>query len=64
MKLLYLSEHHSCFNYGIKIDSGFTQYRLAGAGNGQICYKKYNTDWLRKNPDRLIIVVVFVFYFF
>ena len=44
MKLLYLSEHHSCFNYGIKIDSG--------------------TDWLGKNPDRLIIVVVFVFYFF
>lgn len=47
MKLLYLSEHHSCFNYGIKIDSGLP-----------------NTDWLRKNPDRLIIVVVFVFYFF
>ena len=36
MKLLYLSEHHSCFNYGIKIDSGFTQYRLAAQESGQI----------------------------
>ena len=36
MKLLYLSEHHSCFNYGIKIDSGFTQYRLVAQESGQI----------------------------
>ena len=47
MKLLYLSEHHSCFNYELKLTVVLP-----------------NTDWLRKNPDRLIIVVVFVFYFF
>ena len=29
MKLLYLSEHRSCFNYKLDFESGFTRYNLA-----------------------------------
>ncbi len=36
MKLLYLSEHHSCFNYQLKFDSGFARYKLASQESGQI----------------------------
>lgn len=36
MKLLYLSEHRSCFNYQLDFESGFTRYKLAAQDCGQV----------------------------
>ena len=36
MRLFYLSEHRSCFNYQLRYESGFSRYELTAHEEGRI----------------------------
>ena len=36
MRLFYLSEHRSCFNYQLRYESGFSRYELTVHEEGRI----------------------------